>query len=38
MTIKFEMSKESANKFNVYLDNPLSIVQGFMLALINIRI
>jgi len=37
-TIKFEMSKESANKFNVYLDSPLSVVQGFLLALINIRI
>jgi hypothetical protein len=38
LTIKFELVKESSNKFNVYLDNPLSIVQGFMLALINIRI
>jgi len=37
-SLRFELVKESSNKFKVYLDNPLSIVQGFMLALINIRI
>ena len=38
ISIKFELVKESSNKFNIYLDHPLSVVQGFMLALINIRI
>ena len=30
--------KESTNNFNLYLDNPLSLIQIFMLALFNIRI
>ena len=34
----FELVKESTNNFNIYLENPLSLVQGFMLALVNIRI
>jgi hypothetical protein len=34
----FELAKCSKNKFNIYLKNPLSIVQGFMLALIKLNI
>jgi len=34
----FELAKCSKNKFNIYLKNPLSIVQGFMLALVKLNI
>lgn len=37
-SLKYELVKESTNNFNLYLDNPLSLIQGFMLALVNIRI
>ncbi len=36
--LKFELIKDSTNNFNLYLDNPLSLIQGFMLALVNLRI
>jgi hypothetical protein len=37
-TLVFELAKCSKNKFNIYLKNPLSIVQGFMLALVKLNI